>query len=496
MQKHNLLIKKIKKQIFAINDLLENFFNKLKNLNQKNLKAKFHQHNKLFWGFGTLVILIVSYFLAPTAYDRPRTKQMIKDQLLNKYDITIKFNEKITYSLLPRPHFKSKNLSIISTDKEIANIENFKIFISIDRLFSFKNFEIKDVIFNKSEFFFSKQDYDFFHKFLSIEPSKNKIVISNSKIFFEDEDNDVLFINKITNGKFFYDSNNLQNVFSSKQEIFNIPYNLEIKNDKFNKKVLSEFKSKKIRLNIKNEIDYNNEKKKGLLEVLLINKNTKVDYEINKESLNFKSASSKNNYEGSIFFKPFYLSSEINYDNLNTKNLFSNNSIFLELVKNEILTNKNLNTLILINVNDITNVDELNNLLLKIKIQESSIDLSDSSIMWKDDLKIKFYETILIFEQNKINLVGRMELNFENVIDFYKSFQIKKTARKKIKKIELDFNYNFDNNEISFDNVKIDGEPNINVQKYIDNFLSDKSNKFNKIIFKNFVNNFFISYVG
>ena len=46
MQKHNLLLKKIKKQIFAINDLLENFFNKLKNLNQKNLKAKFHQHNK------------------------------------------------------------------------------------------------------------------------------------------------------------------------------------------------------------------------------------------------------------------------------------------------------------------------------------------------------------------------------------------------------------------------------------------------------------------
>ena len=32
--------------------------------------------------------------------------------------------------------------------------------------------------------------------------------------------------------------------------------------------------------------DYNNEKKRGLLEVLLINKNTKVDYEINKESLN------------------------------------------------------------------------------------------------------------------------------------------------------------------------------------------------------------------
>ena len=33
------------------------------------------------------------------------------------------------------------------------------------------------------------------------------------------------------------------------------------KNDRFNKKVFSQFNSKKIRLNIKNELDYNNQKK-------------------------------------------------------------------------------------------------------------------------------------------------------------------------------------------------------------------------------------------
>ena len=229
MQKHNLLIKKIKKQIFAINVSLENNFNKLKSLNPKNLKAKFDRYNKLFWVSGIFIIIVISYFLAPTAYDRPRTKQMIMDQIYNKYDFKIKFNEKITYSLLPRPHFKSKNLSIIKNEKVIANVENFKIFISIDRLISFENFEIKDIILNKTEFSFNKKDYNFFYKFLNVEPSKNQIIISNSKIFFYDEFNDVLFINKISDGKFYYDSNNLQNVYLSKNEIFKIPYKLEIK---------------------------------------------------------------------------------------------------------------------------------------------------------------------------------------------------------------------------------------------------------------------------
>ena len=136
MQKHNLLTKKLKKQILSINVSIESYFNKLKNFNLKTIKAKFDSNYKLFWGIGAFVILTISYFLAPTAYDKPTTKQMIKNQILNRYNIDIKFNEKITYALLPRPHFKSKNLSIIENNKIIGNVKNFKIFISIDKLFS------------------------------------------------------------------------------------------------------------------------------------------------------------------------------------------------------------------------------------------------------------------------------------------------------------------------------------------------------------------------
>ena len=75
MQKHNLFAKKLKKQILSINVSLESYFNKLKNFNLKKLKAKIIENNKLFWGIGIFVILTISYFLAPTAYDKPITKE-------------------------------------------------------------------------------------------------------------------------------------------------------------------------------------------------------------------------------------------------------------------------------------------------------------------------------------------------------------------------------------------------------------------------------------
>mgnify|MGYP007000223294 len=92
-----------------------------------------------------------------------------------------------------------------------------------------------------------------------------------------------------------------------------------IKNDKFNKTILSELNSKKIRLNLKNTIDYTNLIKKGLLEILVINKSTKLQYKLDKDSLRFKSKNTNNPYQGLVDFKPFYLSTEFNYEGLSLK---------------------------------------------------------------------------------------------------------------------------------------------------------------------------------
>ena len=151
---------------------------------------------------------------------------------------------------------------------------------------------------------------------------------------------------------------------------------------------------------------------------------------------------------------------------------------------------------IYVSVKNITNVNELNDLFLSIAFEEGIMNLTDSSINWKDDLTILLSESFLSYDDEKINLIGEINLNFKNIDDFYKSFQIKKNFRKKIKKIQLDFIYNLDEKNISFYNPRIDDKANQDLEKYVEEFNSYEKRKLNKIIFKNFVNNFFKTYAG
>ena len=62
--------------------------------------------------------------------------------------------------------------------------------------------------------------------------------------------------------------------------------------------------------------------------------------------------------------------------------------------------------------------------------------------------------------------------------------------------MELDFVYNFNQNKFSFDNVKIDNKSNKKLNDFIEIYNSDENKFFNKVTFKNFVNEFFSNYDG
>ena len=116
--------------------------------------------------------------------------------------------------------------------------------------------------------------------------------------------------------------------------------------------------------------------------------------------------------------------------------------------------------------------------------------------MWKDACKISLNESFLSYDEDGINLIGKIVFDFIDINNLYKTFQIKKDDRKNIKKIEIDFIYNFDLKKVSFDNVKIENVPNNNLQKFLDKFNLKNDKVFNRITFKNFVSNFFSVYAG
>ena len=110
MNKHNLLIKKVKQRFLSINYSIESYFNKLKFLKKNLKKIEFIKNNRVFFGLSAVIILTFSYFLIPTMYDQSLIQLKIKNQISKKYNININFNENIRYGLLPKPHFQAKNL--------------------------------------------------------------------------------------------------------------------------------------------------------------------------------------------------------------------------------------------------------------------------------------------------------------------------------------------------------------------------------------------------
>ncbi len=496
MQKSKILAKKLKRQILLINNSIENYFNKIKSFKSNLKKTKFDTNSRLFYGLGALLILTLAYFLMPTLYDKNVLETKIKNQILERYGIEINFNDEIKYGFFPKPNFYSKNLSIIEKNKDIAKVGNFKIFISINRLFEMNYLLIKDVKFIKADFNININDIDFFKKLLFINPNGYNLSILKSSIFFNNADDEILFINKVDLIELIYDEKNLQNILSFKNEIFNIPFKLKIRNKPIEQKFTSTFNSRKIRLNIENEFDYKEKIKKGLISILLINKDTKLNYQFTNKSLIFKSLNDKNKFDGYLDFKPFYLSANFNFENMTLKNLLKNDSIIVDLFKSEILNNKNLNINTNFKIKNINDINEFNQLDLNLSLSDGNISPSDSSVMWKDDLKIELDESYLIYDKNDIYLVSKIIINLKDAMDFFSFFQVPRKNRKAIKKIEFDLNYNISNSQLNFDNIIIDDKENSNLNNFVNNYNSFKKKNFNKVRFRNFINNLFESYDG
>ena len=495
MRKQNLLSKKIGKQISTINNLLENYFNSLRSFILDVRKLRFNKNNRVFLTIVSIIFLTLIYFLIPTAYDKKLIEQEIKNQIYQKYNLIVKFDNVIRYNFFPKPHFSSKNLSILNGQTKVGEVKNFKIFIEFKNFFNFNQIQTQDVIFDKVDFDIKKSDLSLFKNLLKTEPNRNKIKIKRSNIFFKNKDDEVLFINQINNSQFYYDLKNLKNVFVSKGKVFNIPYKLIIGNDKLNEILNFEIVSKKLVLKIENKTDYKMEDDTGSLKISFKNRNNTFNYQINKNTMDVFLNDSNKTFKVLLEFKPFYLVSNLNYQTFRIRDLF-NNPFFMEILKSQILNNKNLNALMNFDVKNVYDFDRFSDLSLKLKIEDGNYNFSNSNITWKENVKVLFSDAFLNFDKGKINLNGRTSFDVKDKDEFFRFFQIKKELRKNIEKIELDFNYDLNEEKITFDNLRIDNKSNKEIEEIISNFNSSNKRFLNKITFKNFVNDILIAYFG
>tara|TARA_A100001234_G_scaffold112056_1_gene98506 strand:- start:1362 stop:2846 length:1485 start_codon:yes stop_codon:yes gene_type:complete len=491
MSKKISFIKKFNKLLLSVNARIESFFNSIKDLINSIKKTKFNLKNpnqKIILAISLFFILILSYFLIPTFYDQEIIKKRIKDQILEKYNLEVKFNDSLIYNLFPKPHFSSGESFIQHNDRRLAEIKLTKIFITNNNFFSVDNLRIKDILFKQTEFNINSKNFDFFEKILNSNKSEDVINFKKSKLFYKDQNGDVIFLTNIKDMSSIYNEEFNQQL-NANLEIFNVPLKIKIINNLSKKNILFSINSHNLRLNIKNELRYDKKKPKGSIEFKAINKSKKLDYVLDKNSLNFESE--EESFNGKLDFKPFYLSANLKFHQLDLNKLLQSNSIFLDLVNTKLLNNQSLNAVMNIKFDKIKNFNYLKDISLKAYFEEGNIFIKNSSLNWKNSVMIDLENVQLMSENNSIIFSGSVKFNFENIEDFYRQYQIKKIYRANIKKIKLDFLLNLNKNEIEIDNLKIDASSNKTANDYINKFNSKKKNIFNKVIFKNSIKEFF-----
>jgi len=496
MNKKNYFVKSLNKIYLSINNLLK------KNLNKLNFNnfSKIARSNNFFFIFVALIILFVSYLSIPNIYTKAKIHTELKKQLLEKFNLNFKFSQNLNYKFLPRPHFTNEETIILNDQNEISKIKNLKIYVSLENLFSLKNIKVNNVILEDANINLNNQNYDFFLELLKADFKNNSFEIRDSNVFFKTEDDEVLFINKIINMKYFYDFKNLNNIVVSKNEIFNIPYQLELFVDRTKKKIFSELSLNLLKLKIENELDYSRNIKNGSTHLTIKQNKSKASYIINKNSLIFNLFDKVNSpnflYKVNINFNPFYSKLQGSTKEIDLSTLFNSNALLAELLKSEILNNINLNFNLDINANKFKKYQGFDDIFLNFKIKEGLIDIDNTKFNWKDYAKFKILDSLIHVKNSELVLDGKLEIIIKDSQEIYKTLLTPKNYRTEIEKIELNFNYNFDQKILKLNDIRVDNVINKNVGNILKNLIVRSDKLQNKIYFKNMVNKAIKSYAG
>ncbi|MDC0353417.1 AsmA family protein, partial [Candidatus Pelagibacter sp.] len=155
MNRHNYLVRFIKKINLTITKLIKKNLNKL---NPNNF-IKISRSNKFFLSLVVLIVLFISYLSIPNIYNKKEISIKLKNQLQKKLNFDFNLSENFEYNFLPRPHFIYRNSAISINQNEISKIKELKVFISLKNLFSYENFKVRNLIIEKSNFNLENQTY-------------------------------------------------------------------------------------------------------------------------------------------------------------------------------------------------------------------------------------------------------------------------------------------------------------------------------------------------
>ena len=469
----------MKQIVKNFNNLIKKTIFKLEN--KTNNKFQVSTFNKYIITTISVLFAYIFYLLIPLLYDKNWVQNKIVSKLKTEFNISLSNSFDISYRILPKPHYLIKD-----SKTTFAEIKVLNVFINQNNFFNKDSTKINEVVIEKANFSLFNDNFKMLYKKSENEFSKKKIKISNSNIFFKDNSKEVVSIIKISNAFLFFDEKNLFNLFDLNGEVFNIPFELNYQNT-INSQKKIKIKAPDIRLKIINEFfKIDEDLNSGMNNISILNSSLKTKYSVKDQIVIFQSDSSKAlnpkiNYNGQLAINPFDLNLKINLDDYRISNLLAPNSIINEFIKSGLLFNENISIHTLVNIESIKEDKIFNEAKLELKVLNGKISF-DKSIFSNNNIGlIEVSNSDLFLEKDKLILTANLSIDIKDSDRLYSFLITNKRLRKDIKNIKLNIIYDFLSNEVTFKNIKIDGNK-VSDQFYniVEGFSDNNSNNLTK----------------
>ena len=398
--------------------------------------------------FAIFLVAICLFFLIPKFFNYENKEEILKDYLLNYYDIEINDYSLIEFKIFPLPNLAIKDVNFKVKSKPIFfNTKNFNIFLNFRNIYNYEDFIAKKVLLDHNKIILDiERTKDLFNYFGKL---KYKLDVQELDLNLKKKTLSIVQLKRISFSNFGFKKNKIEGeIFEKKFKAY-----LDQDNNNLDFRIL--------KTGIKANFNFNEINKTDLIsgssKISILNNYLKFNYKIKNDQLEIIKAKLKNknlsfSFDSLIKLDPFFeLNSDI-YIHKIDKEIFNNINLEKILENKEIL--KKLSSSNKINYNK---KKSRNNLIkshfLQLNLAHGGLTFQSKTSVPGGLINCKG-NSLLIEEYPRLNF--NCNFNIEDKTKLLKKFSVSKKFNKKKLVLNVVGSLNLLNKKINFEKISTD----------------------------------------
>ena len=417
----------------------------------KNIHNKYPKFFKFFFFlrylFAIFLIATTTFFLAPKLFNYEKKIDIIKDYLVNYYDLRLENYSDIKFNIFPSPNLSIGNVNLKIKDKPIfLETKDLKIFLNFKNIYDYKNFKAKKISFSQNEITLDmnsiKELLNYFRKL------KYNLDIKELDLILKKEEDSILEIKKINFSNYGYKK------YKINGEIFNKKFKANLKNN--NKNLDFRILNTGIKANFKlNEKNLKNTAS-GSSKISILDNYFKLNFNLNNNQVEIINSSFRNKnlsifFNSLIQFNPFFeISSDINIEEID-KQLINNISLEKILKNKKVIKKLNSNNRVNYKAKKFGN-KLIENLTFESNLAYGRLNFLNEIIVAGGVINCKG-DSVLIEEYPRLNFDCIFKIKDKKKI--FRKFSISKKFDKNPINLNIKGSFNIFNKKINFKKINI-----------------------------------------